>query len=107
MGAPGLNVLAHVVDPRVGVPFDAAFRSGHKGESPGFMAFPFRAVTGGVAATRAAQGERARQQVGRNLKAAQQLKLALAPAGVCVPVNFKLQIQTSEFMVQFAKMSAL
>ena len=44
---------------------------------------------------------------GRNLKAAQQLELALAPAGGCVSVNFKLQIQTSEFMVQSAKMSVL
>ena len=103
---PGLNVLAHVVDPRVGVPFDAAFPSGHKGESPGFMAFPFRAVTGGVAARCGPRRERPATSRAESASGPA-AKLALAPAGGCVSVNFKLQIQTSEFMVQSAKMSVL
>jgi hypothetical protein len=42
------------------------------------MALAFGAVTGRLAATRAAQGERTRQQVGGNGIAVQKLKLLLA-----------------------------
>jgi len=104
---PGLNVLAHLVDPRVGFRSTRRFPQDIKVRVRASWPSPFAQRQEGLP-RRVRLKERAPgNESGRNLKAAQQLELALAPAGGCVSVNFKLQIQTSEFMVQSAKMAVL
>ncbi|HUJ81051.1 MAG TPA: hypothetical protein VLW83_04165 [Candidatus Acidoferrales bacterium] len=77
----GLYASPHLVDPFFGETFDAALAVRHKGESPSLMAWALGAVTRGLPATGTADGEGTREHIGGHGDAAEQIELALPPAG--------------------------
>jgi hypothetical protein len=76
----GVYASPYFVDPFFRETFDATFALGHKGEGPSLMALALGAVTRGLPATSAADGQGTGEQIGGHGDAAEQIELALSPA---------------------------
>jgi hypothetical protein len=74
---PRLHPAPHVLHPFFGNVLDMLFPPDHKGQGPDGMALALGAMTGGLATAQMTEGERAGEEILRDMETAQQLELAL------------------------------
>jgi len=75
--APGLDAPADLLDPVLGDVLDMLFPLDHEGEGPNRMPRAPGAMTGGLAAAKAAEGERTGKQVAGDAETPKEFEFSL------------------------------
>jgi len=75
---PGLDAPAHLLHPVLRDVLDMLFPLDHEGEGPDGMSLALGAMTGGLAATKVAEGEGAGKEILGDAEAPNELEFSLA-----------------------------